>query len=1464
MFDGDDPHASDVTNGHLFGPAARHWFAHAFAAPTPVQDRGWRSIAAGNHTLLLAPTGSGKTLAAFFAAIDRLSRSEQAGTKVLYVSPLKALVYDIERNLIAPARGVAASARLLGLEPRAISIGTRTGDTSPADRRDLVRHPPDILVTTPESLYLMLTSEARHALASVDTVIIDEIHAIAGSKRGVHLALSLERLTQRVCAREPQRIGLSATQRPLNVVAEFLGGYGSAGEARPVEIVDASEAPHLGITVRAPVEDYRRLGTPTGARSGNAANDAVVRHSVWPAITQHVLDEVRRHRSTLVFVNARRAAERLATNLNELAGEPLARAHHGSVAADQRHEIEEALKAGTLPVLVATSSLELGIDMGTIDYVALVESPPSVASGLQRLGRAGHQVGMRSLGEIVPKFRHDLLIAAVVAHRMARGEIEATVVPRQPLDVLAQHVVAMTSVEDLTPEELLSVVRAASPYSQLDATVFASVLDLLAGAFDVNELPALRARLDWDRANDTLRARKGARLMAITAAGTIPERGLYRVVTPEGHRVGELDEEMVFESRPGETVVLGATTWRIEDIGFDKVTVTPAPGQVGKTPFWKGDSLGRPAELGRAIGRFLGEAPLLGDDELAEWGSLDKLATQNLRAYLEDQIEATGALPTDRRIIVESVRDELGDWRLCVLSPFGARVHAPWCMVAEMRLRDELGLPVSSLWTDDGFVLRVPELDTAPRAEALRIDPQDIERLAVSVLGDTELFGGRFRDNAARALLLPRRRVGKRTPLWQLRQRAADLLAVARRHPTFPIVLETYRECLHDLFDLPALVTVLTELQEGTIELHEVSTDAPSPFASGLAAAYLATFMYEGDQPLAERRVAALGLDHKMLATLLGSGELRTLLGPEVIVRTEAQLQGLHPESPLAPEAALDLLRQVGDLTRAELTARGVSGDVVEQLLGARSAGLIRVTGEERVIAMEDAGKYRDGLGCVPPAGTPTAFLVPFESALGWLVERYARRHGPFGPGGPGTRYGIPAPLINDIAADLVARGRLLAGEFTPAGSGLEWCHPEVLELIRRRTLAAARDEVEPVDAAALCRFRLAWHKVGAGGGPEDHAGPDKRRAVSEETRRAQLLAVIEQLQGHAAPVSAWESDILPARVAEYRRSDLDAVCSSGDVAWVGAGVGIEGGRVRLIPTAQLETWTQVLNSADGTWTPEAARILDVLANRGASFFRQLDPADDRVTRDALWELVWAGRLTNDTFGPARSWSPARRTTSRRRPPLARAGGPPDVAGRWWPIPPSAPRATAYRDKIATLLLNRFGILGRATVAGLGLRGGFSGLYSTLSALELAGRAHRGHFVDLGGGAQFATRSAPDLLRRAATTTHNHIVVHVSDPALPYFECGWPEPGAPRGGWVVLDQGVPVAAIDAAGTRVTVYGRQDDPVPDNALAALLDHSLRPGRLRRAIINTSDTQLREALLRHLFVDTPKGLTRHARG
>ncbi|MBA2951315.1 ATP-dependent helicase [Streptomyces himalayensis] len=1398
-----------------FSPATRGWFTGAFSAPTAAQAGAWGAIAQGSDVLVVAPTGSGKTLAAFLAALDQLASTPPPADpkkrcRVLYVSPLKALAVDVERNLRSPLTGIRQEAVRLGLTEPEVKVGIRSGDTPPAERRALATRPPDILITTPESLFLMLTSATRDALTGIETVILDEVHAVAGTKRGAHLALSLERLDE-LLPRPARRIGLSATVRPVDEVARYLS------PRRKVEIVQPESGKEFDLSVVVPVEDLGELGGSPVADSGQAAE----RPSIWPHVEERITDLVQAHRSTIVFANSRRLAERLCNRLNEIAyeramGEPLeeahgpaelmggsgaalgappviARAHHGSVSKEQRALVEEDLKAGRLPAVVATSSLELGIDMGAVDLVVQVESPPSVASGLQRVGRAGHQVGAVSTGVVFPKYRGDLVQAAVVTERMRTGAIESLRVPANPLDVLAQQLVAMTAMDTWQVDDLLAMVRRAAPFASLPESAFTAVLDMLAGRYPSDAFAELRPRVVWDRVAGTVTGRPGAQRLAVTSGGTIPDRGLFGVflagADPKkgGGRVGELDEEMVYESRVGDVFTLGTTSWRIEDITRDRVLVSPAPGVPGRLPFWKGDQLGRPLELGRAVGAFLREVGSQPKDDarlrLVAAG-LDAWAADNVLAYLDEQRQACGHVPDDRTIVVERFRDELGDWRVVVHSPFGAQVHAPWALALGARLGERYGMDAQVMHADDGIVLRLPDADLmgldlldqepmsvgteydteqAPVGAAdVTFDKAEVDQIVTDQVGSSALFASRFRECAARALLLPRRNPGKRTPLWQQRQRAAQLLQVASEFGSFPIVLEAVRECLQDVFDVPGLTELMGDIESRKVRLVEVTTPEPSPFARSLLFGYVAQFLYEGDSPLAERRAAALSLDSRLLAELLGQAELRELLDAEVLTELEQELQWLTEDRRAKDvESVADLLRLLGPLTDAELAERGAEPQWAQELAGARRAIRVRIAGADHWAAVEDAGRLRDALGTALPVGVPEAFTEPVKDPLGDLLARYARTHGPFTSAAAAARFGLGTAVTEGALHRLAAGGRLVQGEFHPAGIGQEWCDAAVLRRLRRRSLAALRHELEPVPPAALAQFLPQWQHLSGHG----------LRGVDG------LVRAIEQLQGASVPASALEKLVLPSRVSDYTPSLLDELTAAGEVVWAGAGA-LPGkdGWVSLYLADSAPLLLPPPHPLELTALHES--LLQALSGGYGLFFRQIadqvratthPDATDPQLADGLWDLAWSGRLTNDTLAPMRSLLGSGRTAgstahrAKRTIPRGRYGtlpaaarpasrsGPPTVAGRWSLLPAREPDPTLRAHALARVLLDRHGVVTRGAVAAEGVEGGFSATYRILSAFEESGQARRGYVVEGLGAAQFAMDGAVDRLRAAAT-----------------------------------------------------------------------------------------------------------------
>ncbi len=1499
-----------------FSRQTRTWFETVFVEPTPAQDAAWNAISAGQHTLVVAPTGSGKTLAAFLWAIDRCASEPRLdpATTVLYVSPLKALAVDIERNLRAPLTGIGNAYEVEGLTAPDITVAIRTGDTPASERQRQLRRPSTLVITTPESLYLMLTSKARETLRSVSTVIVDEVHAVAGTKRGAHLALSLERLDALLDA-PAQRIGLSATVRPTETVAAFLGG------AQPVTVVQPPSSKELDLSVVVPVEDLSSLGEDVSFEGDG--EELAAPPSLWPHVESRIVDLVTEHRSTIVFANSRRLTERLAARLNEESArrsidgalpEPLsapaavmaqagatlplpatdadggprreiARAHHGSVSREQRSEIEEQLKQGTLPAVVATSSLELGIDMGAVDLVVQVESPPSVASGLQRIGRAGHQVGGVSRGVLFPKHRGDLLPSAVAVERMRSGEIEALHVPRNPLDVLAQQVVAMVAMDDWTVTDLASLVRRTDPFRALPDSALHGVLDMLAGRYPSDAFAELKPRLVWNRDDDVLTSRPGAHRIAVVNGGTIPDRGLYGVFLAggggPGRRVGELDEEMVYESRIGDVFALGSTSWQIVDITHDQVLVTPAPGRSGKLPFWHGDTVGRPREFGQAIGATIRQvrgATHAGAEAHLMGLGLDENAADNAIAYLSEQHESCGVVPDDRTVVVERFRDEIGDWRVVIHSMAGGRVNTPWALAIAARLRDALAIDVQVMPSDDGIVLRLPDLGdddvAAPNlSEHLLLDPDDVERQVTDAVWGSALFAARFRECSARALLLPRRRPDRRTPLWQQRQRSAQLLGVASGHPTFPLVLETMRECLQDVFDVSGLRDLLTELSNGSMQIIEVETHHASPFARSLLFSYVGAFLYEGDAPLAERRAAALSVDTNVLAELLGQAELRELLDPSAIELVERRVAWLTEERRLRDaEAVADALRVLGPLSDDDLRVRGALPGWAADLAESRRVVSLRMTSGERWVAVEDLARLRDALGIPLPPGVSGAFAAAVADPVGDLVSRYARTHGPFTTAGAAHELGLGPAVVEGTLARLAATGRVVAGAFRPGGSGPEWCDAEVLRQIKRASVAIAQRAVEPVPRERLATFLPQWQGVGHGGPQGVAAGVD------------QLYRVLEQLSGTTAPASEWERSILPLRVDGYQPAWLDELTGSGDVTWFGAGALMQGdGWIGLVPADQVATVTPIPADPQTPTEVELA-LLDLMTDGVALLTRGVEAALPAFTTDtvttALWNLVWNGQLTNDSLAAIRAHLGKGSTRTRPRPRVRRPSQRPgrsavtDYApGRWFRVPVSSETPTARAHATAGNLLSRHGVLTRGAAAAEGVTGGFAAVYQVMAAMEDAGRVQRGYFVEGLGAAQFAGSTAVNRLRQPQESEDSRtqaLALAATDPANPYGAAlAWPKapdthlPGRKAGATVVLDDGGLALFVERGGRSLLSWCGPDTGRASTALQRLVTE-VRAGRrpplhLQRVDgVDVHSSPWQPTLQEAGFLLTPRGL------
>ncbi len=1446
-----------------FHPAVQAWFDATFREPTPAQRAAWPLIAAGEHTLLVAPTGSGKTLAAFLALIDRLLTCPPpsaeppsaasgpragAGVRVLYVSPLKALNHDIQRNLDAPLAGIVRVAAERGEALPALRTAVRTGDTLANERHRMSRTPPDILITTPESLYLLLTSpKARDMLRTVEAVVVDEIHAVAGTKRGTHLALSLERLEE-LTARPFQRIGLSATQRPLDEIARFLGGVG-----RAVAIVDAGMVKPMDLRVESVTADFAE----------RAPDD-----SIWNDIERRVLELIRANRTTLVFVNTRRATERLTRRLNELQAEvvrgdlardgvveqadvvrgelardgvveqrdivpgelvhdaavegDIARAHHGSLSREERLAVEAALKSGALRAVVATGSLELGIDIGSVDLVIQIESPGGIARGIQRVGRSGHLVGQTSVGRIIPKWRGDVVEAAAVARGMREGDVETTRVPRNPLDVLAQQVVAMSAVDEWSLDALYALVRRAHPYRELPRAHFDGVVAMLAGKYPAEEFGELRPRVVVDRQRGTLRGRAGASTLALIGGGTIPDRGLFPVLhAARGTRLGELDEELVSETRPGDTILRGARVWRGSEISPNQVFVTEAAGGVPTLPFWKGDGPGRTYELGRRVGRLLdATGARLDDPGVLEWlaaeYALDPNAAASLHAYLSGQARAA-ARPGERRVVVESYRDELGDRRVLVHAPFGRPVLQPWALaLVEAICRDGACGDVSV--TDDGIAIRFPEQDARPPLDLLRrVTRANVRDLLLANLSRSRLFAARFRENAQRALLLPRRGPGRRTPLWLQRLRAADLLEVARKYDDFPIVHETVREILEDHFDLPHLIEVVGGVEDGAIEVVLRETDGPSPFATALAVSLLGAFIEEEDRQQPEYREVMLSLDRALLRELLGTTSLRDLLDSRAIAEVEARLQRTAPDRRARDRDEVEeLLLRLGHLSEAELAARTRGGDAPAFVRQLEREGRARRTPDGRWAAVEETAS-RDH-----------------------LVRRYLRTHGPVTKAELEERFGV---ALDDVLDQLEREGVVTAGEFRPGGEGTEWVNVRVLEEIHRVSLALLRREIEPRDPATYARFLLRWHGLAS-----------RDRDVAE---------VLDQLQGVWLPVEVWERDVLPARVAGYQVSQLDAACAAGEFVWLARRAGDQAKpRVAFF---RREDLALLVAPPEIAVSDPAAAVLGRLAARGASFLRELAVALERSTREvleALWECVWAGLVTNDAFeplraaprpndlgggeagGPEHTARDASRAAKRRAARALKAG-----AGRWslvWEwrgagargasaLAPAVPATIADRahppievkdqaraEAWARVLLDRHGVVAYEHFASEETGLAWSAVADVLRRMELRGDVRRGHFVGGFSTTQFANRSAVERLRDPGDEAEVRLIAAM-DPANPYGAAlAFPLEGVARipGAYLVLAGGIPALRAEAGGKRLVPVSDLDDAHLTAAVGAL--------------------------------------------
>ena len=1477
-----------------FTRPVRQWFRDVFPSPTSAQVAAWQTIGKGDNALIIAPTGSGKTLAAFLHSLDRLCREPNKGkVRVLYISPLKALAVDVERNLRAPLRGIQETAAGLGVPVPEVSVAVRSGDTSSNERRRLLLHPPDILITTPESLFLMLSSQVAGTLDGLETIIVDEVHYVAGTKRGAHLMVSLERLDDLNANGPSQRIGLSATVRPADRVARFLGG------SHPVKVIRPPAGKIVQLDVLVGVDDMTQLATPAELGHRNAPP------SIWPHIEEQVLDLITTHGSTICFVNSRRIAERMTAHLNELYAERLeasaattrplvdvnghgppsdnetpdtgfpliAEAHHGSVSKERRAQVEAALKAGSLRCVVATSSLELGIDMGAVDLVIQIASPPSVASGLQRVGRAGHHVGAVSQGSIFPTSRADLLEAAVVVEGMLAGDIEPVRSLRNPLDVLAQQLVSTCLDHPRTAQSMFEMVRRVDCYRELPRSAFDGVLDMLCGRYPSEDFAELRPKLVWDRGTDLVVARPGSRRLVTTSGGTIPDRGLFGVLLvgdPDavgthqaGRRVGELDEEMVHESRIGDVFTLGTSSWRVEQITPNQVLVSPAPGAPGRAPFWKGDSFSRPTELGRAIGAFTREMTTVAPAAARQRGvdaGLDDRATCNLLNYLGDQQQATGQLPSDTTVLLERFRDELGAWRVCIHCSLGSSVLTPWSLAIERHARDRHGVDVRATVTNDGIILRIPDVEGAPPGpELLYLDADSIESIVAEEVLGSALFAARFRECSARALLLPRRDPGKRSPLWQQRLRASQLLTVASNYPDFPITLETMRECLEDVFDLPALHRLLRDIAARRMALVVVETEQPSPFARSLMFGYTGQFIYDQDQPLAERRLAALSLDPQRLTELLGQSASEELLTAAMVREVDTKLQRLEPAGRARSlEQLWDLLRTLGPLTVPECLARSSSPETEQWLATLIKSGRVatcQLNGREMVAISDDLRLVHTALGMPPIAQAPGG---PDE-ALDRLLIRWLLHHAVSSAPEIADRYGVPVERVRRRMAHLVSVGTVLQGSFTTGAAETQYCHHEVLDLLKRRALAHLRSQVESVDQRQFARFLPNWQGLATPG-----LGVDA------------VLAAIDQLAGYPIPASMVEAFVLAARVRDYQPGMLDELVHAGEVVWTGHGqLGQHDGWVQLWPRELVLT-----QPGGAELTPPAEWLAARLAGGGA--WRLDDLATDEHPPSALiaavWELAWSGRVTADSFGPVRELSrhgavrrtqnvsPRRRMLTRPPRPGVPRWGP---VGRWSLVEPTDTGAPAL-VRAVELELGRYGVLTRGSVLTETLTPNYPDVYRVLSAMEDVGSTRRGFFIAGLGAAQFALPGAVDRLR--GTEKCPGLLLASCDPANPFGAAlPWPatqghRPARKAGSLVVLDDGYPVIYLERGAHTLITFAQASPDQLDRALSQLAA-AVDTGHLGAVTIRRvnaapalQELQLGVALERAGFVMVPQGYRR----
>jgi ATP-dependent Lhr-like helicase len=1466
-----------------FHPLVREWFRETLGEPSAPQVRGWPAIAEGEHTLILAPTGTGKTLAAFLWELNELIREGAQeplanAIHVLYISPLKALNNDIQRNLEGPLAELQQRFGAVGERFPEIRVAVRTGDTPASARARMLRRTPHVLITTPESLHIMLTTvRGRGMFSAVRAVIVDEIHAIAGTKRGSHLALTLERL-EHLCEHAPQRIGLSATQKPLEEIAKFLGGC-VENDFRPVTIVDCGLVKRMEVAVRSPVQDLGKIGG-----------------TIWPSVTPLVLNAVRENRTTIVFVNNRAQAEKMAARLNALAEEEIALPYHGSLSRERRLALERSLKAGQLRALISTSALELGIDIGTVDLVLQLQSPKRVSSGLQRVGRAGHSLAATSRGVFVPTFRDDGMEMLAIVRAMKEGDVEPTRVVQNALDVLAQVIVAATAVEDWVSAELYALVRRAYSYHGLTREAFDEVLAMLAGKYPSDVAAELDARVSWDRTTDRVTATRASRMVAIVNGGTIPDRGLYTVNLPDRTRLGELDEEFVHETRVGDVFQLGSSTWRVQTIEHDRVIVIPAPGAPARMPFWHGEYGARSAHLTARVGELRRTLADAKDDaalaRIQEAYECDLATARSLAVYAQEQRAVTGVVPDDRVLVAEHFRDEVGSVRVVLHTPFGGRVNAPWGMALAQRFREALQVDVQVQTTDDGIMLRLSQLDSAPPLQLLHgLSPEEATQRITTEVGDSSLFGARFRMNAARALLLPRGNPRRRMPLWLQRLKAQDLLEVVREFPSFPILVETYRDVLQDAFDLAALRSVLREIEDGRIVIRAVQTNVPSPMAHSLQFGFVMDWMYADDTPRAERAAALLSVDTALLEDLLGTpGELEENLSA-ALHEMLARRRGTHSDrrARTADELAI-LLDHAGDLALEELRDRvseaATTGDPAADLLASGRILEISIPTANgiarRFVLVESLPRYLSAFGgIVVPENVPVAFRhasLTDTAARKDVLARFLALAGPVTVDEIRQRYDFDPVWTERRLADLTGRGKLVRGRFSLPGaeSAVRWCTRRLVEQARRRALALARRQVEAVPFESFALFVQRWQ----------HVTPESRLQGDDGVAEA-----VRQLYGIARPPLGWVSDYLPARADDVRAAALSQMSASGELVWAGEGARdrsgtAHGGRLRAVRFVRRGTERAWLAAITEPVLSERARTVAAqLGSRGASFFFELQQATSLGThalRDALNELVVAGLVTNDTIealghvarwrplfsdrrpgepDPAR-WLPAdfvpspnrpvvqRRVNVRRLPKWKRPdkdGGDAPWPGRWSLLDRSATASRHLEEEESTLAaivarqwLDRYGVACRDLWRRERPPVPWRAIYRELRRMELRGDVRRGYFVKGLAGAQFALPAAVEQLRAAAAADDDRLVIiAASDPANMWNLPMSTDPGAapdafarPRGAraLLVMQLGRVILTTDAQGQNVAVRPDLSAELVTIAVKALIQHiATRRGR-----------------------------------